>query len=262
MKKNIKKILFISMYIALVLLLLFLSNYVYTSFLNKLFVENSNEKVKEVFTIDKIVCFSSCSADSVLNSNNTTTINNLMQYTDIAIFIDTPNKNLTMENTLKSVSIKGLSFNTAPNVGIPNMYYKNLNDFATPNVDENNLIDEDLVFKISNDDKIDYNTPTLFNNCANPITLCYANSSITNDYTIDNLENSLSYDGSILKKCNVLLSDIKCSISFSINIENNYGEKFRCPVYIDIPLNNDNSSIYDGSYIYTYNPNWIFAKVN
>ena len=56
-----------------------------------------------------------------------------------------------------------------------------------------------------------------------------------------------------------------CSYSsswFPVNIENNYGEKFRCPVYIDIPLNNDASSIYDGSYIYTYNPNWIFAKIN
>ncbi len=262
MKEKLKKALYILIYISLVVLLLFLSNYVYTSFLNKLFVENSNEKVKEVFTIDKIVCFSSCSADSVLNSNNTTTINNLLQYTDIAIFIDTPNKNLTMENTLKSVSIKGLSFNTSPNIGVPKLYYKNLNNFATPSIDENNLINEDLDFKISNDDKIDYSTPTLFNNCANPITLSYVNSNITNDYTIDNSQNSLSYDGSILKKCNVLLSDIKCSFSFTVNIENNYGEKFRCPVYIDIPLNNDVSSIYDGSYIYTYNPNWIFAKIN
>ena len=130
MKEKLKKSLYIFIYISLVVLLLFLSNYVYTSFLNKLFVENSNEKVKEVFTIDKIVCFSSCSADSVLNSNNTTTINNLLQYTDIAIFIDTPNKNLTMENTLKSVSIKGLSINTSPNIGVPKLYYKNLNNFS------------------------------------------------------------------------------------------------------------------------------------
>jgi hypothetical protein len=261
MKEKIKKIFFILVFIFLLFLLLILSNFVYTSFSNKLFVESTNEKVKEIFTIDKIVFFSSCSADSSINSNTTTTINNLLQYTDIAIFIDTPNKDLSLENTLKSVSIKGFSFNASPNLGTPKLYYKSLTNFATPSIVEDNLIESDLNFSISSEDEIDYNKPILFNNCANPITLSYVNSNIANNYTIDNNSNSISYDGSILKKCNVLLSDIKCSFSFTINIENNLGEKFRCPIYINIPLGDDNSSIYEGSYIYSYNPNWIFAKI-
>ena len=84
------------------------------------------------------------------------------------------------------------------------------------------------------------------------------NSNITNNYTIENTDNAIIYDGSLLKKCNILLSDLSCNFSFTVYIENNLGQKFRCPVYISIPLGNDSSSIYDGNYTYTYNPNYSF----
>ena len=61
-----------------------------------------------------------------------------------------------------------------------------------------------------------------------------------------------------MKKCNILLSDLSCNFSFTVYIENNLGQKFRCPVYISIPLENDVYSIYDGNYTYTYNPNYSF----
>ena len=80
------------------------------------------------------------------------------------------------------------------------------------------------------------------------------------NYTISNENNSIIYDGSLLKRCNILLNDLSTSISFTINIENNLGDKFSCPVYLNIPLQGDNSSIYDGSYTYTYNPGYNFYK--
>ena len=164
-----------------------------------------------------------------------------------------------LENTLKSVSIKDIVFNETPTNGIPNLYYKSLTSFATPDVLEENKIDSTLDFSVTSSDEIDYSSPTLYNNCANPITLCYVNSNIVNNYTIDN-SNSIAYDGSLLKSCNVLLNNIKAKISFTIYIENNQGEKFRCPVYIDIPLGEGDVSIYDGSYTYTYNPEYVFYK--
>ena len=197
---------------------------------------------------------------SSYENNATTTINNLAQYTDIAIFINNSNNEFTLENTLKSVSIKDISFNTLPSLGTPNIYYKSLTDFATPNVLEDNLLDSELDFSTSAEDEIDYNKPILFNNCANPITLSYVNSNIKNDYTLSNENSSIAYDGSLLKKCNVLLNDLNCSLSFTIYIENNLGEKFKCPVYINIPLDNQSTSIYDGSYTYIYNPNYYFYK--
>ena len=266
MKKNIKQIIFILIFIMLLFLLVFLTQIFYSPFMNKVILEDyiidlSENHVTDTFSIDKIVLFSSCNSSSIVNSNNTTTINNLLQYTDIAIFINNLSSNeYTLENTLKSVSIKDFSFNTVPTTGTPKLYYKSLTDFATSNIVDDNLITSDLQFEISSENEIDYNKPILFNNCANPITLSYVNSNIKNDYTISNENNLIAYDGSLLKKCNVLLKDISCSLSFTIFIENNLGEHFKCPVYIDIPLANDDTSIYDGSYTYTYNPNYHFYR--
>ena len=264
MKFNIKKISFFAVFTILVFILIFLCNIVYTSLISKLFFENYldsilDKEANNIFTIDKVVLFSSCNADSTINSNNTTTINNLTQYTDIAIFINNSiDDDFSAENTLKSVAIKDFSFNTTPSSGSPNLYYKNLHNFATPNIVEEDLISSDLDFSVSSEDEIDYNTPTLFNNCANPITLSYVNSNITNNYTVENTDNAIVYDGSLLKKCNILLNDLTCNFSFTVYIENNLSQKFRCPVYISIPLGNDTSSIYDGNYTYTYNPNYSF----
>ena len=263
MKLKIKKVVYILTFIFLLFLLIFLVNIVYASFSNKLFLDNYIENIanrfkKNEFSVDKIVFFSSCTSDSTINSNSTTTINNLLQYTDIAIFINNSTDNFTAANTLKSVSISDISFNTNPSLGTPNLYYKNLNSFATPTVISDNVLKTDLVFEVSSEDEIDYNKPILFNNCANPITLSYVNSNIKDDYTISSTDNSITYDGSLLKKCNVLLNDINCSFSFIINIENNIGQQFKCPVYIDIPLSNDSTSIYDGSYTYIYNPDYDF----
>lgn len=258
MKKfNFKKIIFILTFIFLLFLLIFLCDFVYNTFLNKIFLENSIKSVDDIFTINKITLFSSCFANSNINSNNTTTINNLSQYTDIAIFINTVSKDFTLENTLKSVSIDGISLNTFPILGTPNLYYKGLNSFATPNLLEENLIDSSLDFSISSEDEIDFSKPILFNNCANPITLSFLNSNIKSNYTLTNVS-SIAYDGSLLKNCNVLLNDLKCNLSFTISLENNLGQIFKCPVYIDIPLGDDTSSIYDGSYTYSYNPNYSF----
>lgn len=264
MKTNIKKIIFVLVFIFLLALLIWLVNIVYTSFMNKLSFENYIDRIfvknnNNVFSIDKIVLFSSCNSSTEVNSNNTTTINDLTQYTDIAVFINNSDDEFTMENTLKSISIKDISFNALPSLGTPNLYYKSLTSFATPDVSEENLLDTELDFSVSSADEVDFSKPVLFNNCANPITLSYVNSDIKSEYTISN-SSSIVYDGSLLKNCNVLLSDLRCSFSFTVYIENNLDDKFKCPVYIDVPLENTTSSIYDGSFTYVYNPGYIFYE--
>ena len=265
MNNKIKKIIFLVVFIFLLFILVLLTHIVFSPLLNKLFFENyilniSTENINHVFTIDRIVLFIFFSSETTINSNNTTTINNLNQFTDIAIFINNENEDYTLENTLKSVSIKGISFNTTPNLGTPNLYYKGLQDFAKFSVNEENILSSDLDFTVSSEDEINYDEPILFNNCANPITLGYVNSNIKTDYTINNSDSAIRYDGSLLQKCNVLLDDIHCSLSFTIYIENNLGEHFKCPVYINIPLQNETSSIYEGTYTYSYHPNYVFYK--
>ena len=263
-KFNKKKVIFIISFVILIFILISLSYIVYSSFLNKLLFENYLADVydnKKIFKIDKVVLFSSCDSKSTTNTNNTTTINNLFQYTDIAIFINNSETNFTLENTLKSVCIKDFSFNSYPSLGTPKLFFKGLNDFATSNFDSDNILDSELNFAVSSSNEIDYSEPILFNNCANPITLSYVNSDIINDYTVTNTNNSITYDGSLLKKCNILLNDLDCNLSFVVYIENNLGETFKCPVYINIPLKDDFSSIYDGNFTYTYNPNYSFFKI-
>lgn len=256
MKKFNKNFLLFIIFCISILLLIYLCNIVYTLFLNTLNIQNMFNQ-KKIFTINKIVFFSSAFGESTTNTNNSSTLKNIFQYTDIAIFINNNSSEFSAENTLKNVSIENINFIRFPKLGTPQFYYKNISDFATPNVTDSNLIHDSLTFNITSDDYADLSTPTLYNNCANPIVLTYKNSDLINEHTISNFE-SISYDGSLLKDCNIILNNLKCSISFYIIIENNLGHKYRCPIYLDIPLANNNTSIYDGSYTYISNPNYSF----
>lgn len=266
-KFNFKLILLMFILIILTFLLILLSLNIFSYFTNKLSLENYaltiyNSNKENNFVVDKIVFFSSCTSDSSVNTNSTININNLIQYTDIAIFINNSVTDFSLSNTLKSVKLDNFSFYKNPSIGNYSIYYKNLNNFSKPLIDEKNIINNSLDFNITSNDETDFSNPTLYNNCANPITLSYVNSNIKNDYTLSNSDKSITYNGSLLKKCNILLDDINCSFSFTISIENNLGEKFKCPIYIDLPLTNNTSSIYDGSFVYTSNKIFKFYKYN
>ena len=237
MKIKTKFLLFLILFILSIFLLIYLCNITYTLFLNKIYIENSFNQ-ENIFKINKIVFFSSASGDVYTNTNNTSTLRNIIQYTDIAIFIDNSSSELSYKNTLKSVSIEDIKFINMPKIGSPKLYYKNLSSFAQ-------------------DDNADLSSPILYNNCANPIVISYKNENLITDHTISN-KDSISYDGSLLKDCNIILSNLKCSFSFYIVIENNLGHKYRCPIYLTIPLSNGTSSIYNGSFYYTYNPDYYF----
>jgi len=215
---------------------------------------------KVIFSIDKITYFSSANAE--IEISNDTKFKNLMQYTDIALFINNKNSSeiFTEENTLKELYISNIKFNTLPKLGQPNLYYKNLNNFATNKYNTNDIINTNLNFTISDKEEIDYNLPILYNNCANPITLCYINSNILDTYSISNNTNSFYYDGSLLKHCNILLSSIKCNMSFDIFIVNNLNQKFKTTINIDIPLQSNSSSIYSGNFILEDDTNFVFEQ--
>ena len=258
-----KKNFLILILLFLILLLTFLVDIVYASYINKTSLENSIEKInknneKDIFSINKIVYFSSCGADTKTNSSNFT-IDKLFQYTDIAIYINNNKENLSLENTLKSVYINNINFTLLPEVGTPSLYYKNINNFATSNYIEQNKINNTLFFDVTSEDEIDYSEATLYNNCANPITLSYVNKNIKTNHIISN---SMTYDGTLLKKNNILLNSISCGFSFDIYITNNLDEEFKCPMYINIPLDNETNSIYDGSFKLIDNTKYKFYKYN
>ena len=170
----------------------------------------------------------------------------MYQYTDIAIFLKT-DSHLDMKNTLKKVTISNIKFDKVPVLGEPKLYFKSLNMFAKSDIIKENEIADSLDFDISSMDETDLSTPTLYNNLANPITLSYVNSNIKTDYTLTNTSSPITYDSSLLKRCNILLDDISSKLSFDIFITNNLDEEFKTTVYIDIPLSDNEKSIYDGA---------------
>ena len=191
--------------------------------------------------------FSSCDSKNKTSSANHFTIENLYQYTDIALFIGSTTPEKTLENTLKEVSIQNIQFHTKPNLGEPNLYFKSIHQFSKSELIDENKIQDHLDFSISSEDSTSLDTPTLYNNLANPITLTYINSNIKTDYTITDTSVPITYDGSLLKRCNVSLQNIQARVSFDIYITNNLDQKFKSSVYLDIPLENEENSILNGS---------------
>lgn len=215
------------------------------------------------FSINKIVYFSSSNCQSNINPNSSFSISNLYQYTDIAIFINNNSNGIyTSQNTLKNVSLSNIKFFMLPDIGTPALYYKNINDFAKSSFDESKKIENNIDFICTSDDNIDYSEPVLYNNTANPITLCYVNSNLVNNYTLEDTISNISYNGSLLKMCNITLNSISCKLSFLVTIENNQDEIYTCPVILTIPLSTERSTIYDGSLTLTDSTNYNFIKSN
>lgn len=227
------------------------------------YLDFANQNDEQVFSINKITYFSNCSADISTNSNSSFTIKDLYQYTDIAISINnTTDDNIeyTPKNTLKSVSLDNINFSLIPDIGTPSLYYKNINDFASSKYSNENIIKDSITFDTTSEDTIDYTKPVLYNNCVNPITLCYVNSNIKDKYTLSDSIANIAHDGSLLKTCGVTLNSISCHVSFVVNITNNLDEVYTCPLTLNIPLSTESSTIYDGSLTLKDSANYNFIK--
>lgn len=241
--------------IALIILcVVTITNIINIYVINKKFSENIDQiarlNSKTVFSIDRIYLYSSADASSNETTKPVWDLN-ILQFTDIALYINNRSEEgVTYENTIKEITIDNIKFNNLQ-TGTPNLYYKNVNDFAKLTNLEENKINDSIEFDIVNSGDIDYSKPTLYSNCQNPITLEYVNSEMEEDTIISDISTPLVYDGSLLKKAGILLSQMKCTLSFTITIINNYNQKFVATVYIDIPLEDsmNNTSIYDGKII-------------
>lgn len=260
-KKILTIIILILFIIVLVLAYLLFQKYVIKSNFERHILPFANKNDKTVFQVNKIVLFSNCDAKNKTGSVTNFTIENLYQYTDIAVFINhSSSEEKTLENTLEKVSIDNVQYTTSPELGTPKLYFKGLNQFAKSDLIPENEIIGSFDFMVTSEDETNLATPTLYNNLANPITLSYVNQNIKSDYTITDTSTPITYDGSLLKKCNVDLNTIACKLSFDIYITNNLQEKFKTTVFIDIPLENQEKSIYDGSINLTQNSNFIFYR--
>lgn len=262
---NKKKIILTFITIFLFLLIILIGHFLFNRyFLKKNFEEDvlsfANKNENTIFLINKLTLFSTCDVKNKSASITNFTIENLYQYTDIALFITSPLEEKNAENTLKKVWIDNINYTITPSVGEQKLYYKNINNFATNYIIEDNIITDKLEFNITSEDEANLDTPTLYNNLANPIVLSYVNNNIKTDYTLTDTTIPITYDGSLLKKCNVLLNSLNCCISLDLYIINNLNQEFKCTVYVDIPLEADGKTLYDGSVTIKNDTNFIFYR--
>ena len=209
----------------------------------------SEENKNHIFKINKIMLYSS--VDVVDKSEQETLQNlNLSQYTDIAIYIDNKNykKELTEENTIKELYIDNIKITAISSNGEKILNYKNpylYGKYRTLQNEENKI-----KFNIlhTNDENIssEYDVPTFYTDCSNPITLGYINKNVVTDYYIRANDEAVSFDGSLLKKANIKLEVLNTQIDFCIHIKNNLDEEFVCNVSIDDNLENDDGGLYTG----------------
>ena len=264
--------------VILVLLICEIINIIQIRLINKSFAEEINEfytlNSKTVFSIDKIYMYSSANA---ISNNVTRPIWDLdiYQYTDIAIYINNnKDKNdLSYENSIKSLYIDNIKINDLK-LGEASLYYKNIMNFGKSIYEENdnnvetakqNKISDRIDFSIINDGDADYSEKEIYSDCTNPITLEYIND-IKKNQVISDIKNDLTYNGALLRKSGIILSDIECGISFRINLVNNYNQKFIANVYLQVPLEDTitGENIYSGKFVKEINEsNYIkFFRVN
>jgi hypothetical protein len=268
MKKIKKKVILVPILLVLIFIILYvifnlINNYKIKKDFEEDITQIAKQNTKDIFSINKIVYFSNCSAETKLADNSNIIIENLYQYTDIAIYINNDLEETgiyTNENTLKELYITNIQYAEKPSVGTQSLYFKGIDSFTQNEFLSENLIDDTLNFTVTSESSADLTTPVLYNNCANPITISYLNNEIKTDYGI-NSSSGITYNGSLLDKCYVTLTSLKCTIKFDVYIINNLDEEFVCNVSLDIPLTDGENSLKDGNLKVTQVTDLKFNKI-
>lgn len=272
--KNVKLAFVILIILSFVLLLLYYhfvlsASFAKNNFANEM-IEISDENEDTIFSIQKILLYSS--ANAIDNSQDQSLKDvSISQYTDLSIFIDNSQSTseLTDENTVKELYIDNIIMTSKLDKGTKVLNYKNPLNFGKYKDIEypiNNRIDFKIINTNQENENHNYDDPTFYTDCSNPITLGYLNKDILTNYSVTDDSKTVSFNGKVLKEANINLDDINYTLNFTIHIVNNLNQNFSYNMKLDIDLNDDNGGIYNG-YIYkgktTYGDEYrFFREVN
>lgn len=242
--------------ISILIVLLCISLYIYHYIINKRtlrenytkeIVNIDEENENPIFSIDKIMIYSS--ADAIDNTNEKNLQNlSVCQYTDIAIYINNKNsiKETTAENTINELYIDNINISLNSGTGNQLLNYKDIHDFGKYKAIENagGRINYNVLHTNIENETHNYSNPTFFTDCSNPITLGYVNKDIVTKYKVSKENNLIVFDGKVLKTAGVNLKDIGYSLSFTIHLRNNLDQEFLYNADINVSL--EDESIYNG----------------
>lgn len=219
------------------------------SFANDM-IEISDENENSIFSIQKVLLYSS--ADAVdLSKDQSLKDLNIHQYTDISIYLDNTNisSELTDENTVKELYIDNIVATSMADRGTKILNYKNplnFGKFKMIEEPENHRIDFNIVNTNSENETNDYDKPTFYTDCSNPISLGYLNKEVVTNYAVSQDTNAVSFNGKILKQANVAIDELNYTLSFKIHVVNNLNQKFVYQMKLDVGLDDTNGGIYNG----------------
>lgn len=242
--------------ISILIVLLCISLYIYHYIINKRtlrenytkeIVNIDEENESPIFSIDKIMIYSS--ADAIDNTNEKNLQNlSVCQYTDIAIYINNKNsiKETTAENTINELYIDNINISLNSVTGNQLLNYKDIHEFGKYKEIENagGRINYNVLHTNIENETNNYSNPTFFTDCSNPITLGYVNKNIVTKYKVSKENNLIVFDGKVLKTAGVNLKDIGYSLSFTIHLRNNLDQEFLYNADINVSL--EDESIYNG----------------
>jgi len=263
--------------ILIVIIVLIILLYSYIRIINKyrndrIFALEAEKKAIElanpVFKIDKIMIYSGANIEDLSENKNLANIN-ISQFTDFAIYIDNMAKldTLTEENTVNHIYIDNIGITVnSDEAGTKKFYTKAIESLGkyVPISQSSKKIDYTVIHKNSQKATID-NTNSFFTDCSEPIILSYVNENIVENKDVSGSGAKLSLDGTMLRFLNIDLYSLNYKITFTINIENNLGEKYVCNCALDVNLSSgDGDGIYSGYIMQIFdlsNGDYRFKKV-
>lgn len=217
------------------------------------FVDKNSEPI---FKIKEIILYSSAYANDNSEGEILRDLN-IHQFTDISITIDNKSyiKDLSNKNTVSELYIDNIRIQSNSNKGVQLLNYKNPYQFGkfTDMEAADSRINFNILHTNEDNKNNDFSSPTFFTDCSNPITLGYVNKNILKNSKILNSDESIDFNGKLLKIANIKISDIAYRLTFQIHLKNSLEESFVYNVDLNMPLEDENSSIYDG---------YIFKKSN
>lgn len=246
--KNVKLAFAIMLIVAFVIFLLYYV-FVFTplsrknSFANQM-IEISDENENTVFDVKRILLYNSAVATD--NSNNLSLQNlSVSQYSDLSIYLDNSHSSseLTPETTIKELYIDNISINAGTESGTKILNYKNPSnsgkfvDLKEPSRDRINF---KIINKNDDNENTNYDEPTFYTDCSNPISLGFLNKDFLTNFSASDNSNSISFNsGKILSETGVNLEKLNYTLNFTIHLVNNNNTKFAYNMSLDVKLTND-----------------------
>lgn len=260
-QKLIISIIIILVFISLIIFYLFKVRKIFSKeyFVNQA-IQISDVNQVPVFKIDKILLYSNAGAIDNTESQSLKDID-ISQFSDISIYIDNKSyiKELTNENTVKSLRIDNIEILSDEPSGVKSLTYKNPLNYGKFSISEaaqvynstDNLIqcapiDYNIIYK--NEENANFETPSFYTDCTNPITLGFLNKNIVTHYSVPD-NNNIAFNGNLLRQAGVDLNSLASKVNFRIVITNNNNQEFIYNIKLDIKLE-ESTGIYENGYIF------------